>query len=261
MGSKKIQLMSASQEDFIYGIVHQEGLSESQARKVIQLLISQIELALYAGATVQLPRLGKLYVRYIPERKGIHPRYRNDILIKSSLRVCFEQAQSLKSELEKKIELFEEILEEPAGGKGKEKSKRKFQSLFQAQYGQPVTKNKADRERAENAPNIVRSSFLQYLRTHFVYGLPWKHPVTGTEFDKDQVVQRLKEYSSLDPSGYKVLWYIWTTQKSRVFIADALSLSTSTVKRRQNKAADTVLLMLLLPELKPENFELFKQSL
>ncbi len=256
MPSKKINRLSVQQADFVYTICHQEGLSESQAQRVLHLVIAQIQLALAAGATIYLPSIGKLFVRYIPERPGIHPRYRTQITVGPSLRVCFDQSASLRRELEKKLPEFEVFLEDPQN-----KGTKSYKTLFDSTFGEKVKVSKEQQERATNSPNLVRSHFLTYLKTDFVYKVAWKHPVTGSEFSFEDIHARLKEFAQLDPVGHKVLWYLWTTQKSRVFISDKLNLSASTVKRRLDKAVNTVLLMLLLPELKPENFELFKQSL
>ena len=109
---------------------------------------------------------------------------------------------------------------------------------------------------SQNTPNIVRRSFLNYLRTEFPYKENWTHPV-GHVIKHALILKTLKDYMQMDHVGYKALWYLWTCQGTRSFIAVQLNHSSTTIKRRWDQSVDRVMLMLLFPELQPESFVLF----
>jgi hypothetical protein len=60
----------------------------------------------------------------------------------------------------------------------------------------------------------------------------------------------------MDTQAYTALWYLWTSQGTRTYIADQLNFSGPTIKRRWNNSINLVLLMLLFPTLMPEHFSL-----
>ena len=113
-----------------------------------------------------------------------------------------------------------------------------------------------DKPIGQNSPNLVRRSFLNYLRSSFAYSQNWEHP-TGKVFKHSLIKRVLKDYMEMDHTGYKALWYLWTTQGTRSFIAEQLNHSSPTIKRRWDNSINVIMLMLLFPELKPETFVLF----
>lgn len=106
--------------------------------------------------------------------------------------------------------------------------------------------------RAVNAPSIVRKSFLLYLKTGFPYQIDWVHPSTEESYSHSLIKKKLEAYKHLSPSGYKALYVLWTTQASRSFVADRLFRSGSTIRRIWDRSIDTILVLLLFPELDPE---------
>jgi hypothetical protein len=117
--------------------------------------------------------------------------------------------------------------------------------------------NPKEDKKAPNSPSVVRASFLTYLRVMFPYTKDWKHPTTGDIFTHALIERRLRQLKKTDPNGYRALWLLWTSQGTRSFIADQLHCSGPTIKRRWDRSIDTLLLMLIFPDLVPEAFSLF----
>lgn len=117
------------------------------------------------------------------------------------------------------------------------------------------------RERAVNSPSIVRTSFLTYLKTQFPYEHDWVHPTTNVVFCHELIKEVLADYKMIDEavdgSSYRALWYLWSTQGTRAYIAQCLNYSSPTIKRRWDKSIDTILLMLLYPCLVPQAYSLY----
>lgn len=111
--------------------------------------------------------------------------------------------------------------------------------------------------RPTNAPDLVRSSFLQYLKTEFPYSMDWSHPVTKTTYSCESIKQKLEALKVCNPQTYKALWALWTTRATRAFLAERLNYSGSTIRRLWDRGIDTVLLMLLYPDLDPGIFQLY----
>lgn len=112
-------------------------------------------------------------------------------------------------------------------------------------------------DQSPNSPDVVRKSFLEYLRREFPYKKDWKHPSSGHVFKHEEIKSVLKDYMKMDSKSYRVLWYLWTTQGTRAFVAEMVNFSSPTVKRMWNRSINTLMLMLLFPELQPESFVLF----
>lgn len=109
---------------------------------------------------------------------------------------------------------------------------------------------------SQNSPSIVRSSFLLYLRTGFPYQQPWRHPCSNIEYGADLIQRRLSEFKKINPKGYRAFWYLWTCQGTRSTVATNLMISGTTLKRLWDKSTDTLILMLLFPDLTPECYAL-----
>lgn len=100
--------------------------------------------------------------------------------------------------------------------------------------------------------NVIRKSFLDYLKKEFCHGEDWKHPISNQYYSFDLIKETLKEYKKGYPENYSLLWALWTTQKTRVILAEQYKLSPSSVQRRWYDAIDCILLMLQFPELEPD---------
>lgn len=110
-----------------------------------------------------------------------------------------------------------------------------------------------------NSPSLIRASFLTYLRSQFPYENDWVHPTSNITYEHGLIKRRLAEYKQIDPTGYRALWYLWSTQGTRNFIAEQLNCSGTTLKRLWDKVIDTFVMMLWYPDLIPEAFALDKK--
>lgn len=113
-----------------------------------------------------------------------------------------------------------------------------------------------------NSPHLIRTSFLTYLQHLFPYNEPWTHPVTQVTYSHELIKRRLSEFKKITENDsrslndYRALWYLWSRQNSRSSIAESLFISSSTLRRSWDRSIDTILLMLLFPDLVPEVFVL-----
>lgn len=120
-----------------------------------------------------------------------------------------------------------------------------------------LVKQEEAEARAINSPNIIRSDFLDYLKRSFPHRLNWTHPITKEVFDYSYIKDTIEEYKYISPGFYKPLWALWTSQATRAFISEHFNYSGSTIRRRWDKSIDTILLMLIFPELKADDFKLY----
>lgn len=100
--------------------------------------------------------------------------------------------------------------------------------------------------------NLVRRSFLTYLKEYFPHGEDWKHPISNHYYSFDLIKEKLKVYRREFPENYSLLWALWTSQKSRIILSEQYKLSPSTVQRRWSEAVDCILTFLQFPELEPQ---------
>jgi len=114
------------------------------------------------------------------------------------------------------------------------------------------------RNNKTNSPNKIRTSFISYLMTEFPHQQSWTHPTTLQEFSHSSILSILSRYKQTNPERYKALYVLFTTQKTRAFVAERLFISSSTVRRHWDKAIDTVMVMLLYPELEADTLSLYK---
>lgn len=116
---------------------------------------------------------------------------------------------------------------------------------------------KPEQPQTPNSPNPIHSSLMRYFRNGFVNGEPWQHPVTGEYFDQDLIYKTLNYYKQKNYQNYRALWYLWITNSTTTAIAESLCISTSTLRRRWDAALNTLLLLLLYPELTCEEMSLY----
>ncbi len=131
---------------------------------------------------------------------------------------------------------------------------------YSKRFRRVISASEEEKERATNSPALVRSNFLTYLKTEFPYYRNWTHPTTKEVFDYRYIKETIEEYKEYSPGFYRALWALWTTQATRAFISENFNYSGSTIRRRWDKGIDTILLMLLFPELKVPQFRLFSRD-
>ena len=122
---KKVKLDVYTKTDIARGISHIEGLPTSRSMRIVDHVIEQIVLALIAGKSVNLPKLGKLLPVYRKARKGRRPKDMQPIEIPARIRVRLIISPTLKEQLKVNSEglqrlvpfdedLAEELLENSA---------------------------------------------------------------------------------------------------------------------------------------------------
>lgn len=102
-----------------------------------------------------------------------------------------------------------------------------------------------------NGENIIRSSFLHYLRHDFPFGKDWEHPLSNHRFSQQLIKEKLEFYKHHYPENYDLLYALWTTQKNREELSRRHKFSASTVQRRWNNAISCLLTLIMFPELEP----------
>lgn len=100
--------------------------------------------------------------------------------------------------------------------------------------------------------NLVRKDFFRYLKTDFLENKDWEHPTTGEVFTHKQILGFLEKYKDLNPSYYNALYSTWVGL-SQQDVADRYLISQSTLKRRWQKAASHLLLLMIFPKLTPDD--------
>ena len=84
-----------SRADLAYGLAHLEGISESQAKRIIDHLVHQIIYALLEGKTVYLPRLCSIKMVPNETKRGVHPLTLEPLVIEPTLKVRFKASTTL----------------------------------------------------------------------------------------------------------------------------------------------------------------------
>lgn len=86
-----------------------------------------------------------------------------------------------------------------------ERTPEELEAILQPEYlGRTLAEgNKGARQ--PNNPDVVRTSFINYLRSSFPYGKHWEHP-NGTVFTHALIKEKLTLYKNLNRGNYKALW-------------------------------------------------------
>ena len=114
-----------------------------------------------------------------------------------------------------------------------------------------------DQENSGNSPHVIRSSFTNYLKTEFSYGLDWEHPVTLLVYKHTAIKNTLVNYKYISPGHYKALYALITASTNRETLANLFCYSASTIRRKWDESINIILLMLIWPELTVEDFKIF----
>jgi hypothetical protein len=114
-----------------------------------------------------------------------------------------------------------------------------------------------DQENSGNSPHVIRSSFTNYLKTEFSYGLDWEHPVTLIIYKHMLIKNTLVSYKYISPGNYKALYALITSSTNRETLANLFCYSPSTIRRKWDESISRILLMLIWPELTVEDFKIF----
>lgn len=103
------------------------------------------------------------------------------------------------------------------------------------------------------APNPNRNHILKYLRYEFPHSKPLSDPGSGKIFTVQEVKAALLSLAKSDPGYHRILYLWYNGRSSRLQIAAAAGMDSSTVKRRMDASVDIILMYLLHPDLTPED--------
>jgi DNA-binding protein HU-beta len=100
--------------DLAAGLATMEGLSEAQARRIIEVLTELLLIALSDGQRVVLPKLGSFTPVYRSSRSGIHPRNLTPIKVPATVRIRYKPTTALKQQMRLLISSLEVKEEQPS---------------------------------------------------------------------------------------------------------------------------------------------------
>lgn len=86
-------------KDLAKHVATKHGVTEKQAREVMDSLLDDIAGAAAKGEKVSLPGFGKFKVKNMPERSGRNPSTGEAITIAASKKLTFTPAKALKDRL------------------------------------------------------------------------------------------------------------------------------------------------------------------
>jgi hypothetical protein len=101
-------------------------------------------------------------------------------------------------------------------------------------------------------PHKGRNKLLKYLRYEFPHSKSFIDPGSGETFTKIQIKEAIKKLIKTDPGHHRILYYWYNSRMSRLQIAAAAEMDSSTVKRKMDASADIILMHLLHSDLLPE---------
>lgn len=87
-------------KDLAKSVAESHDMSEAQAKKVTDALLTMIADTIAGGEEVNLPGFGKFKVKDVPERSGRNPATGEAIQIAASKKVSFTPAKALKDRVQ-----------------------------------------------------------------------------------------------------------------------------------------------------------------
>ncbi len=91
--------MALTKADLIESIQSNNGLTQKQSTHLVETTISIIKETLASGENVLISGFGKLCVRIKPERKGINPVTREDLMLQARRFVTFKCSGKLRERI------------------------------------------------------------------------------------------------------------------------------------------------------------------
>lgn len=250
----------ASQEELIKFLAYKLDISEALVKRFVQELINFIVLSLLKGCPlVNIQRFGTFKLQ--DNKPQFSTNFENldktdkPILDEIDKTIVFQANpiltgileyyhNSLKQEEALKTESIKDIIERLNYFKNRSKTEVENKNEVEEYQGVGSKIN-------TNKPDTIRTSFINYLRHEYPYKESWTHPITKTVYPFKLIQASLEAYKELNRESYRALWALWTSQQSRAFIAEHFNYSSSSLKRKWNKAIDTVLLIMYFPGVHP----------
>lgn len=205
------------------------GIEKPLTRRVLQALAEFVALGLRAGHTVRIPGVGR-----ITATKG------------ERVRLTIAGAESLLTAVDKRTDVsLSTYQQELLVKRNKVKQSRKIYEELSGKPLKVLIKN----------PELIKINFLRYLQRDFVWGKAWQHPYTKEHYSFELIKEKLLALKELNPRSYKALFLLWTCLDKRASRLRYFKLSPSVLELLWTRATDTLMLMLLHPELPPNIVE------
>lgn len=244
--------------DLVSFLQHSEGLSSNKAKNIIRKIFQWITYNLATGKKVSIKEFGSFYCGYVRETTTTHPATKKEISIKERVRLIFKPEKKTKSLIQAALGFLRPSSEDdelPLPGKDtKESLERVREELYESH--EPNINKMCKKDRAANAPHIVRTSLLTYLKEEFEYELDWIHPITFKRYSSESIFAALKILKEVNERGYRILYASWTSGLTCSMLADRFFYSATTVKRHIEKSLDILVLLLFFPDLHIDLIEL-----
>jgi hypothetical protein len=220
--------MTIGQDTLLEYINFKRGIPKNVAKSVIEDLSDYVLLKLAQGDKVSIPDLGSFTTIPNPYY-GARVKYRPSERVKRTVRNEAKREETCQ-DLIQEFQIEDKDEEDRA----------------------PELSPKELGKNSKNGENIIRSSFLDYLRDDFAFGKDWVHPTSKVVVSHELIKDKLLQYKKQQPENHLLLWSLVTNQQTREIISLHRRLSTSSVQRRWNKAISNILTACLFPELEPD---------
>jgi nucleoid DNA-binding protein len=92
--------------DIVRGLSHLEGVSESQAKSILDHTIELIILALLRGDQVYLPKLGSFVLVLTRTKEGVHPKTLDPLAIPPALKLRFRVSSTISGVIKNYVNRF-----------------------------------------------------------------------------------------------------------------------------------------------------------
>lgn len=133
--------------------------------------------------------------------------------------------------------------------------------LKKEERAQSYIKRLQDLKRNHKEPaDRVKLHLLSYLQNDFIWGQPWKHPLTKDVITAKQVEEAILQLKQLDKESYRIFFVIWMSIKDRRKKASQLGLTEARLYAKWMRAMDKLLILMLLPDLNSYTIELLNQE-
>lgn len=118
----KKYLPKVGRHEIAKGVSHVEGLSMTQAERVVDLVFKNIKFLMIERYLIEIPGFGRFYAKYVGPRKGSHPQTHEHIQINSRVQARAEFSSSLKETLNQHRDEFSGLLGSSKEQNGQEES-------------------------------------------------------------------------------------------------------------------------------------------
>jgi nucleoid DNA-binding protein len=102
-------------KEVAYGVAHVEGITQTQAERIVDLVFKQILYLVIERKLVEIPGFGRFFGKYVEGKKGSHPQTHEEIDIEPRVQMRAEFSTNVKRSLKQYVDKFRELLEKNNG--------------------------------------------------------------------------------------------------------------------------------------------------